>query len=48
MSCFELRRIYLKYRLDGALFDLRRLNARTKTLEKLIFEVLFANGVQGS
>lgn len=35
--------VYIKYRLDGSLFDLRRLSARTKTLEKLILEALFAD-----
>ena len=35
--------IYIRYRLDGSLFDLRRLSARTKTLEKLILEALFAD-----
>lgn len=35
--------IYIKYRTDGSLFDLRRLNARTKTIEKLILDALFAD-----
>ena len=35
--------VYIKYRLDGSLFHLRRLSARTKTLEKLILEALFAD-----
>ena len=35
--------VYLKYRLDGSLFDLRRLAAKTKTLERLILEALFAD-----
>lgn len=35
--------VYLKYRLDGSLFDLRRLAAKTKTLERLIREALFAD-----
>ena len=35
--------VYIKYRLDGSLFDLRRLSARRKTLEKLILEALFAD-----
>ena len=30
------RGVYLRYRLDGSLFDLRRLNAKTKMLERLI------------
>ena len=34
--------VYIKYRLDGSLFDLRHLSAQTKTLEKLITEDLFA------
>ena len=33
--------VYLKYRLDGSLFDLRRLNAKSKTLEQLTLEALF-------
>uniref|UniRef100_A0A5F8GYV1 Reverse transcriptase domain-containing protein n=1 Tax=Monodelphis domestica TaxID=13616 RepID=A0A5F8GYV1_MONDO len=35
--------IYIKYRLDGSLFDLRRLTAKTKTTERLILEALFAD-----
>uniref|UniRef100_A0A5F8G576 RNA-directed DNA polymerase n=1 Tax=Monodelphis domestica TaxID=13616 RepID=A0A5F8G576_MONDO len=35
--------VYIKYRLDGSLFDLRRLTAKTKTTERLILEVLFAD-----
>ena len=35
--------VYIKYRLDGSLFDLRRLAAKTKTIEKLILEALFAD-----
>ncbi|KAL6475004.1 hypothetical protein MHYP_G00160440 [Metynnis hypsauchen] len=35
--------VYLRYRLDGSLFDLRRLNAKTKTIERLILEALFAD-----
>ncbi|XP_024052555.2 uncharacterized protein LOC112104472, partial [Terrapene carolina triunguis] len=35
--------IYLKYRHDGSLFDLRRLNAKTKTVQKLLLEALFAD-----
>ena len=35
--------VYIKYRLDGSLFDLRQLSARRKTLEKLILEALFAD-----
>ena len=37
------RGIYIRYRLDGSLFDLRRLNAKTKTVEKLVAEALFAD-----
>ena len=35
--------VYLRYRLDGSMFDLRRLSARTKTTEQLITEALFAD-----
>jgi hypothetical protein len=35
--------VYLKYRMDGSLFDLRRLNAKTKTTERTILEALFAD-----
>ncbi|CAH1233287.1 Hypp666 [Branchiostoma lanceolatum] len=35
--------VYIKYRSDGSVFDLRRLTARTKTVEKLIQEALFAD-----
>ncbi|XP_062841273.1 uncharacterized protein LOC134300780 [Trichomycterus rosablanca] len=35
--------VYIRYRLDGSLFDLRRLSAKTKTVEKLILEALFAD-----
>ncbi|KAK4323900.1 hypothetical protein Pmani_005428 [Petrolisthes manimaculis] len=37
------RGIYIKYRLDGSLFDLRRLSAKTKTVERLVTEALFAD-----
>ena len=33
--------IYIRYRLDGSQFDLRRLTANTKTLEMLLLEGLF-------
>ena len=35
--------IYIKYRLDGSLFDLRRLTAKTKTQKHLITEAMFAD-----
>ena len=35
--------IYNRYRLDGSLFDLRRLTAKTKTLERLLLLALFAD-----
>ena len=35
--------VYIRYRLDGSLFDLRRLKAKTKTMERLILEALFAD-----
>ena len=35
--------IYIRYRLDGSLFDLRRLTAKTKMLKRLLLEALFAN-----
>ena len=35
--------IYIRYRTDGSLFNLRRLQAHTKTLEKMICELLFAD-----
>ena len=34
--------VYIRYRSDGSVFDLRRLSARTKTVEKLIIEALYA------
>ena len=37
------RGIYIKYRLDGSLFDLRRLNAKTRTVERLVIDALFAD-----
>ena len=33
--------IYKRYRLDGSLFDLRRLRAQTKSVKRRIVEVLF-------
>ena len=35
--------VYIRYRYDGSIFDLRRLAARTKTLSSLIREALFAD-----
>ena len=35
--------VYLRYRLDGSLFDLRRLTAKTKTVKKTVLEALFAD-----
>ena len=34
---------YLRYRLEGSLFDLRRLTDKTKTVGKIVLEALFAD-----
>ncbi|KAJ7407976.1 hypothetical protein BTVI_61349 [Pitangus sulphuratus] len=36
--------IYVRYRTDGSLFNLRRLKAHTKTLNHLVRELLYADG----
>ena len=41
--CVGIYGIYIRYRLDGSLFDLRRLRAQTKSVERLIVEALFAD-----
>ena len=35
--------VYLRYRMDGSMFDLCRLSARTKTIQQLITEAIFAD-----
>ena len=35
--------VFIRYRLDSSLFDLRRLTAKTKSLQTLLQEVLFAD-----
>ena len=35
--------IYIHFRTDGSLFNLRRLPAHMKTIEELITELLFAD-----
>ena len=35
--------VYQRYRLDGSLFDLGRLTAKTKTVKKTVLEALFAD-----
>ena len=36
-------RVYVGFRYDGSIFDLRRLTAKAKTLNSLIYEALFAH-----
>ena len=36
--------VYLRYRLDGSLFDLRRLTAKTNIVKKTVLEALFSDG----
>ena len=35
--------VYIRYRLDGSLFDLRRLNVNAKCLQEVIQEALYAD-----
>lgn len=35
--------VYIRYRTDGSLFYLRRVQAHTKTQEQLVRELLFAD-----
>ena len=35
--------VYLRYRLNGSLFDIRRLTAKAKTVKKSLLEALFAD-----
>ena len=35
--------VYLRYRFDGSLFNLKHLSTKTKTLERMILKELFAN-----
>ncbi|GFO50142.1 RNA-directed DNA polymerase from mobile element jockey [Plakobranchus ocellatus] len=42
-NCEDEDGIYIRYRLDGSLFNLRRLQAHTKTNERLIRDLLFAD-----
>ena len=37
------KEVYIRYHLDGSLFDLHRLTAKTKSLQTLLQEVLFAD-----
>ena len=35
--------IYIRFRTDGSVINLRRLLSRTKTIEQLILELIFAD-----
>ena len=35
--------VYIRYRFDGYLFDLRRLNVKTRCLQELIHESLYTD-----
>ena len=37
--------VYIRYRPEGSLFNLRQFQAHTKTMEQLIRELLFADDV---
>ena len=37
------KEVYIRYRLDGSLFDLRRLTAKTRSLQTLLQGVFFAD-----
>lgn len=39
----EVDGVYIRFRMDGSLFNLRRLQANTTTQARLIRELLFAN-----
>ena len=42
-TCGLNKGVYIRYRLDGSLFDLHRLTAKTKSKEMLLQEILFAD-----